>query len=216
MHGNIAFAAAAPRTLPFLFTKAALDTVTVPTDRPDPKRRGRNKATAKSCTVVSLLLILPGDLPKSRTKRKKKKSGDGSCPSPPRPRSVPMWGGESVGRMSQILPFPPACESSFSPFARFISSEERENPQFPLVSRKNHVGFFKYFLNYYFTCSWYLFATSWSASCPPAASLGSLMCTLALMVVPRLVGQKVRKPRRSSWLNLNSVSMVLTARTRRP
>lgn len=59
-------------------------------------------------------------------------------------------------------------------------------------------------------------ATFWSASCPPAASLGSLMWTEARMVVPRLVGQKVRKPRRLSWAKGRRFSISLAPAIRRP
>lgn len=48
-----------------------------------------------------------------------------------------------------------------------------------------------------------------------AASLGTLMCTDARMVVPRLVGQKVRKPKRSLCEKGTRFSMSFTAETRR-
>ena len=68
----------------------------------------------------------------------------------------------------------------------------------------------------YLTWSWYSSPTSCSASCPSFACLGNLMCTLALTVVPKLVGQKVRKP--SFWFLLNFSCLLIssTPRTRRP
>ena len=64
------------------------------------------------------------------------------------------------------------------------------------------------------TCRLYLPATS-SSLALSAASLGTLMCTDARTVVPRLVGQKVRKPRRSSCEKGMRFSMSFTAVTRR-
>lgn len=47
------------------------------------------------------------------------------------------------------------------------------------------------------------------------ANFGTLMCTDARIVVPKLVGQKVRKPRRSLCENGIRFSMSLTAVTKR-
>lgn len=64
------------------------------------------------------------------------------------------------------------------------------------------------------TCRLYLPATS-SSLALSAASLGTLMCTDARTVVPRLVGQNVRKPKRSSCEKGMRFSMSFTAVTRR-
>lgn len=58
-------------------------------------------------------------------------------------------------------------------------------------------------------------AAIWSSLALSAASLGSLMCTLARMVVPRLVGQKVRKPSLSSREKGSFFSISFTPLTMR-
>lgn len=68
-----------------------------------------------------------------------------------------------------------------------------------------------------FTWSWCSSPCFCSISIPPsAANRGSLICTEARIDVPRLVGQKVRNPNRSSWEYLNSFSISSKARTSRP